>query len=130
MQQITVYQINSLGFFLYQTVANELPFQPGMFNIPYDAIELAPPNVDSGYVARFVNGEWQVVEDHRKDTLFYQVEQATNEKPPLYAPYKIADVVQIDGESMSYDGGGPVPVWLLSELPVQEPMPTEEELLE
>lgn len=109
MNHIPVYQTDPLGFFLYEDQAHELLHQPGDFNIPYGAVTVAPPAAPAGHVQRLVDGEWVVVEDHRKDVL-YVVESG--------APYQIGSTVEVDSASVTYDGGGPVPDWLTTVPPV------------
>lgn len=98
-----VFQADQYDFFLYKTKANELPLTPGKYNIPFGAYENAPPVAPEGMVARRIDGVWAVVEDHRKAVL-YVVESGK--------PYTLHDVVEIGGASFSYDGGGPIPLWL------------------
>lgn len=109
MNTIPVYQADANGFYLYESKASELALDPGNYNIPFGAVQSAPPKCIDGEVARLVNGEWGVVEDHRADTLYVV---ATGAK------YTLGTAV--DGQS--YDGGGPVPEWLTD----VEPAPAEE----
>ncbi|MCI1005051.1 phage tail protein [Herbaspirillum sp. C7C8] len=110
MSLITVYQADPQGFFLYPTEAFELPLQPGDFNIPYGALIDEPPAAQQGYVARFVENGWQLVEDHRRDLLFYR--SVTAEGVEEYREYAVNTPVEVGGEVLIYDGGGPVPSWL------------------
>lgn len=86
---------------------------------------VAPPAVPAGHVARWFSalhpvadtqtygdagtGAWEVVEDHRKDTLWLE----RGKSYPLGA----------DHQGQSYDGLGPVPAWLLADEP-PAPAPT------
>lgn len=117
MNHIPVYQTDPLGFFLYEDQAHELLQQPGDFNIPYGAVTVAPPAAPEAHIQRLVNGEWVVVEDHRKDVL-YVVETG--------APYQIGSTVEVDSASVTYDGGGPVPAWLTDVAPEPLPVALEE----
>ncbi len=117
MSSITVYQADALGFFLYPTQAFELPLQPGDFNIPYGALIEEPPAAPQGYVARVVGSEWQLVEDHRQDRLFYVMQPAAGDELAMFAEYLIGSQLALDGQELRYDGGGPVPAWLISQLP-------------
>ncbi|MCW5299263.1 phage tail protein [Herbaspirillum lusitanum] len=117
MNSIAVYQADALGFFLYPAQAFELPLQPGDFNIPYGALLDAPPAAPQGFVARVSEGEWKLVEDHRRDHLFYMAQAVVGDEPAIFAEYTIGTAVMVDGQELQYDGGGPVPVWLTSQLP-------------
>lgn len=99
MNTITVYQADADGFFLYESKASELALDPGHFNVPFGAVPAEPPSVSSGQVARLMNGEWTVVEDHRSDMLYVIATGAS---------YQVGTNVH----GQSYDGGGPIPVWL------------------
>ncbi|WP_112069206.1 phage tail protein [Herbaspirillum rubrisubalbicans] len=117
MSSITVYQADPLGFFLYPTEAFELPLQPGDFNIPYGALTDAPPAVPQGYAARVGGNGWHLVEDHRQDRLFYMSQAAAGDELAIFAEYVIGTLVIVDGQELRYDGGGPVPSWLMTQLP-------------
>lgn len=89
---------------------------------------VAPPEVPEGHAARWVTdkdpvidtptfgdadtGSWEIIEDHRKDTLY----TADGE-------YKLGD----DYEGQTYDGLGPIPAWLSVDEP-PKPEPTLEEV--
>lgn len=84
---------------------------------------VAPPAVPAGHVARWFSalhpvadtqtygdagtGAWEVVEDHRKDTLWI-------ERGKQYA-------LGTDHQGQSYDGLGPIPGWLLADEPPAPP---------
>ncbi|VVE72988.1 hypothetical protein PPN31119_04467 [Pandoraea pnomenusa] len=108
MKSKTVYQADQYGFFQYPTVANELPLSPGSFNVPYGAYEDAPPLFGSGMAAKRAGDRWAVVED-RRGQVFYLVSSGDE--------YRFGEVVEVDGESVTYDGGGAVPAWLTLEAP-------------
>lgn len=117
MSTIAVYQADIKGFFLYETIAHALALAPEYFNIPYGAYVDAPPPAQSGMIARRIDDEWVLVEDHREG-IFYVVE--TNQ------PYNIGAPEMVGGVEVVYDGGGAVPDWLTDVEPViEEPEPID-----
>lgn len=117
-KSIDVWQTDPVGFLLYATKAFELALQPGSYNVPYGALTVAPPEAQAGYVARAVSDtEWMLVEDHRFDALYYVKTPATETERAVVEPYQMREVVEADGESVSYDGGGPIPDWLTATAP-------------
>lgn len=110
-----VYQTDNDQIFIYETLAHELALAPGQYNIPYGAYEDAPPAVAAGQCARRTADEtaWEVVEDHRSDTL-YLVDGG--------AQYSRGSVVEVDGLDVSYPGWGPVPAWLTDVAPTPAPL--------
>ncbi|PJM72119.1 phage tail protein [Achromobacter ruhlandii] len=106
--QKAVFQTDSDGLFQYETVANELPLSPGMFNVPYGAQETAPPAAPAGMVARWDGERWGLVEDYRQAAL-YVAETG--------APYILGGRLEIAGEPVSYSGWGPLPAWLTTVAP-------------
>lgn len=118
MDWITVYQADALGFYNHEERAYELYLQPGEYNVPYGAKHTAPPATGPGYVARSSGTEeWTVVEDHRKDVLFYEKDPADGEKPAVFAQYEMNSAVVIGGVELRYDGGGELPPWLTATPP-------------
>jgi len=111
--QKTVYQTDVDGLYMYPTVANELDLAPGYYNIPYGAYEDEPPAAPDGMVARRVGDEWELVQDHRRTELWL----ATG------ALYTIGQETEVDGETVSYPGWGPLPDWLTD----VEPTPAVED---
>jgi len=105
-----VYQTDQNGVFLYESHASELPLSPGSFNIPFGAVEDAPPAAPAGMVAQQQASGWSLVEDHRADELW---------AVSTGAPYHLGDKVGADGQMMSYSGLGPVPDWLTQSAPIQ-----------
>ena len=89
----------------------------------YGDVIVAPPEVPAGHVARWISnvdrgslefgesgtGEWQVLEDHRKETLY----TVAGER------YEVGS----EHEGQTYDGLGPIPSWLSTEAPEPEPIP-------
>jgi hypothetical protein len=116
MESKTVYQTDPKGFYLHPTVI----YSELKFIVPYLAYEDAPPHTQEGEIARRVNDgrNWQVGEDHRKDTLYLA---ATGER------YEIDHAVVIDGAEAVYDGFGPLPDWLTTVQPAPPP-PTPEQI--
>ncbi|AIU27205.1 hypothetical protein LV28_12330 [Pandoraea pnomenusa] len=108
MEKKTVYQTDEHGFFLYSATAHELYLSPGNFNVPYGAVEVQPPTVESGKVPMWDGATWSVVEDHRDKTLY--VAESGRE-------YQLGTAMEIDGESVTYLGGGPIPPWLTLDAP-------------
>lgn len=118
-RQKTVWQADLLGFLLYSAVAHELALQPGSYNVPFGALEVEPLPAPAGMVNRANEDwtSWELVEDHRRDQLYYLSSPATDQAPAQYAQYVMNTPVEIDGVTASYDGGGPVPGWLMVLLP-------------
>lgn len=108
----TVYQADMRGFFLHPDEASELFFQPGEFNMPFGSVEQEPPPAGEGFVPRLIGGKWEVVEDHRGEVLYVA---------STGAHYEFGTLVELDGSSVIYDGGGPVPAWLTNVPPEPEP---------
>jgi hypothetical protein len=61
MNTKTVSQLNPDGYFVFPVEADESPLEPGVFLIPARAIDVLPPQVPAGKMARWA-GEW-VFED-------------------------------------------------------------------
>ena len=114
MKYIVVYQSDLAGFFVYENKAYELALQAGSFNVPYGALEVAPAKALEGYVARISAGgsDWEIVEDHRRDVLYYVKTPASSEALPVLEMYQIGAHVNVDDVTVSYDGGGQIPDWL------------------
>ena len=108
METKTVYQTDDLGFFLYAIEANELYLSPGSFNMPYGAVEDPPPVPMDGMVAIWRGEQWEVVEDHRSEQLYLT---ASGKE------YLMGSSVEVGGQTVSYRGGGPIPVWLTVDRP-------------
>lgn len=54
-----VSQLDLNGVFVGPVVADESPRDPGVYLLPYGTVDLPPPSVPTGHVARPVNGAWQ-----------------------------------------------------------------------
>ncbi|WP_368655379.1 hypothetical protein ABRY94_11655 [Castellaniella ginsengisoli] len=111
----TVYQLDDQGLLLHE---REAPTKGHL------QVMVAPPEVPAGHVARWVTalhpvidtktygdpgtGAWEVIEDHRKDSLWLGHGK----------PYTLG----ADADGQTYDGLGPVPAWLYdAEPPAPEP---------
>lgn len=103
MKSKEFFQTDPSGFYLYPTQANELFLSPGSFNIPFGAVELPPPDAGPGMVQRWAGDAWSEVEDNRGASLYLSGSSEA---------YVLGSVVEIGNESVSYDGGGPIPDWL------------------
>lgn len=101
--QITVFQTDSDGLFLYETVANELPLSPGTFNVPYGAYEDAPPAHQDGLWPRREGDTWVLVPDFRRTPLWVL---------ETGSPYLIGTHHVGASGKVSYPGWGVLPAWL------------------
>lgn len=54
-----VSQLDADGFFVGTTMAQESPLEPGVFLIPGNAVDLAPPDIQDGKRYKIVDGAWQ-----------------------------------------------------------------------
>lgn len=118
MKAKNVFQTDPHGFFLYPTMAHELNLSPDSFNVPYGAVEMAPPAAKEGSIPKWDGSAWTVVEDHRDLKLYIARDGAE---------YQFASAVDLDGESVTYDGGGPIPSWLTETPPAPtSPAPVDE----
>lgn len=68
-----VYQTDAQGFYSGPVEADESPLEPGVFLIPAGAKTIAPPPLEAGKRARWVNGAWALVD-------------ATTQPPPGLTP--------------------------------------------
>lgn len=105
----TVYQTDANGVYLFPQIANELALAPGLFNVPYGAYEDEPPQAPEGMLARRTSDAWELAEDHRRASLWLV---GSGES------YTLGADVDIDGETRSYPGIGPIPEWLTNTAPV------------
>lgn len=53
-----VYQLDYLGYYVGETVADESPLEPGVFLIPAGCITTPPPSIPEGRLAKWENGVW------------------------------------------------------------------------
>ncbi|VVE74801.1 hypothetical protein PCA31118_04847 [Pandoraea captiosa] len=118
MEYKTVYQTDEHGRFLYPTTANELYLSPGEYNVPYGAVEIEPPVAVTGKVPKWTEGVWKLVEDNRGKTLY--VAHSGDQ-------YSLGSVIEIDGESVTYHGDGPIPAWLTETPAVVTTPPSSDE---
>ncbi|MDR2188761.1 MAG: hypothetical protein LBE62_12065 [Azonexus sp.] len=114
MSTKTYHQLDAYGCYVFSAEARAFPDDPENYNIPGDAITIAPPIASSGSVARWTGSAWEIVADHRRDTLYRIASGQT---------YSIG----ADAEGQSYNGLGPIPEWL-SETPPPPAPPTLEQL--
>ena len=63
MTKKTVYQCDEQGWFIGLTEADESPLEPGVFHIPRNAFEDAPPSVTPGKRSIRVADQWRVKDD-------------------------------------------------------------------
>ncbi|EHK65312.1 hypothetical protein [Achromobacter arsenitoxydans] len=114
MKQKAVFQTDSDGLFIYETIANELTLAPGYYNVPFGAFADAPPDPPAGKVQRRVGGEWEMVDDYRTTPLWV-VETG--------APYVVGAEHVGAGGRVSYPGWGALPDWLTE---MEPPRPVED----
>jgi hypothetical protein len=62
MAQKTISQLDVNGYFVGPTTADESPLEPGVFLIPFGAVDTAPPDVPEGQRAQWTGTEF-VFED-------------------------------------------------------------------
>ena len=53
-----VCQLDENGYFIFETTADESPLEKGVFHIPFNAVDIEPPNVEQGFRYKFLNGSW------------------------------------------------------------------------
>ena len=108
MNSILVYQTDAAGCYLYEQAAHALALQPDAYNIPAGAYIDAPPPAPAGMIQRRTASGWETVEDHRKAALW--LDHGT--------PYTFGE----DHDGQTYDGLGPLPVWLCTAEPPAPPL--------
>lgn len=125
MKQIDTYQTDQFKIFMYVSKANEFELDPGKYNVAHGAYTDEPPTVPAGKLVRrnAKDDGWLKQDDNRKN-IYYVIE--TGEQYSIGAP------VNVGGNEVLYDGGGPVPTWLTDIKPVppepeQEPLPESDE---
>jgi hypothetical protein len=58
-----VYQFDDNGYFLYETIADESPLEPGIFLYPRNTTIYKPPKIEKkNKVARWTGTEWIIEE--------------------------------------------------------------------
>ena len=62
MKQIEVCQLDDNGNFVGTTFADESPLEPGIYLIPRNAVIAEIPEVPQGFVAKYENDSWVLVE--------------------------------------------------------------------
>jgi len=123
MKSITVYQTDADGAFVHPVTAHELAQSPGIYNVPFGAKLVAPPEVPAGHAAVAVGDDWVALEDHRQDMLYVVASGQ---------PYAFKTTIAVNQAAVRYTGLGPVPNWLTPEAPapapqVEEPRQGQEE---
>lgn len=58
MSEKIVSQLDDAGYFLHATVADESPLEPGVYLLPFGAVDLAPPVVPAGQRAKYSGGKF------------------------------------------------------------------------
>lgn len=113
---LTISQLDSNFLFLHEAQA---PVRGHL------QVEVSAPTVSAGFIQKWVTtqdpvmdtltfgeagtGTWEVIEDHRKDT--------------LWSAYNVTYTLGETLNNQSYDGLGPVPAWLFTTEPAA-PIPT------
>jgi len=109
----TYYLLDVARCFAFAGQAREYADDPGVYNVPNDAVLVEPPPAPAGSVARWTGEGWQIVEDHRRATLYL----------PDGQTYPIGS----DADGQTYDGLGAIPAWLADAPPPPAP-PTPEQI--
>ena len=66
-----VCQLDDDGYFICMTRADVDPLEATeRYLVPRGAIEAPEPDLKKGYVCRWIDGEWEYVEDHRGEVVF------------------------------------------------------------
>lgn len=58
------------GEYMGTDEARESPLEPGAYLVPANATAVAPPDAQAGYALVWDGSAWQVVEDHRRETVY------------------------------------------------------------
>jgi hypothetical protein len=53
-----IFNYDSAGFYIGESVADESPLEPGVFLVPANATTLVPPTVNEGFRPCFYDGGW------------------------------------------------------------------------
>ena len=61
MKTIPVYQLDENSFYIFETVADESPLEPGIFHIPRGCILTPPPNLKKYQKARWNGKQYSIV---------------------------------------------------------------------
>lgn len=96
-----VYQTDANGVFVGLAEADPSPLEPGVWLIPGGCVEVPPPTPPSGSVARWQNGEWEVVSDDVSDV---PQEDLTPER--IVATYSAAVDARVEARArqLNYNG--------------------------
>ncbi|MBP5857302.1 DUF4376 domain-containing protein [Marivibrio halodurans] len=82
----TVYQTDADGYLLAPLVldaSDRDPMEPARWLLPAGAVEEAPPEPQSGAIARWTGSAWEQIEDHRGETVY---DQETGAASTILAP--------------------------------------------
>ena len=79
----TVYQYDDNGYFLYETVADESPLEPGVYLYPRNTTEKKPPLGDTGQTAKFDGEDWNLVESEQP-TILDRLTDFFSENPDIW----------------------------------------------
>lgn len=90
--QITVYQLDPLGFYTGDALADESPLEPGVFLLPSGSVALAPPMAPEGKHPCFINGVWELVP-------VVPAPEPVTQDGPLHKASQIAALLALRGET-------------------------------
>jgi hypothetical protein len=68
-----VYQTDVDGIYVGEEKAYESPLEPGVFLIPNRAVEIQPPTIDEGNVAKWDGDNWNIVSSSSVTTSIPQI---------------------------------------------------------
>lgn len=74
-----VYQLNWEGIYIGPVKADPSPLEPGVWLIPGGCVEIAPPQIEPGKLARFTDGAWSLEDISEPETEPTPVEE---QEPP------------------------------------------------
>ncbi len=70
METKIVYQVDELGIYVGQAVADASPLEEGVWLIPSGCVKVAPPKVPAGKAARWDGGRWKLVDSYQGLTAY------------------------------------------------------------
>ncbi|TCJ98839.1 uncharacterized protein DUF4376 [Volucribacter psittacicida] len=90
MTEKIVSQLDNNGYFIGATVADKSPLEEGIYLLPFNAVDIAPPELKEGVIYQYDKGTntWLEIEDYRGKT-FYSTE--TGEKVEITQLGKIPE---------------------------------------
>jgi hypothetical protein len=101
METKIVYQLDALGIYVGQAVADLSPLEDGVWLIPRDCVSTAPPTVPKGKAARWDGRRWKVVESYQGLLAYNTI---TREAVAITQPGPLA-------EGYTLDVPGPGQIW-------------------